>query len=162
MLYYYCVFSLHETCSKDRHHFLDYRNESMWLCEVFCVRQCNRLPKQKCGAPKKPYWGQPCSVWKGDCWLKIQVMLSIKKLFETKQHFSLMVSLQCYTGRLKIKSYLIFWTPSLLALDVIQSNNYHKIIPNDKILLPTRASTFSGFWECIKWCDIWKIYHLIT
>ena len=53
--------------------------KSMWLCEVFCVRQCNRLPNQKCGAPKKPCWGQPCSVWKGDCWLlKIQVMLLLK------------------------------------------------------------------------------------
>ena len=72
-------FSLHETCSKDSHHFLDYRNGSTWLCEVFCVRQCNRLPNQKCGAPKKPCWGQPCGVWKGDCWLlKIQVMLLLK------------------------------------------------------------------------------------
>ena len=57
--------------------------KSMWLCEGFCVRQCNRSPNQICGAPKKPCLVQPCSVWKGDgLLLKIQVMLLLQNYFK--------------------------------------------------------------------------------
>ena len=92
MLYYDCVFYLNETWSKDRHHLLDYQiNVIMWsiLCQT--VQQ---IAKTEMWSSQEAVLGTALQ-----CMERRRLTAenssdaSIKKLFETQQHFSLMVYL---------------------------------------------------------------------